>query len=149
MVREFQIRGSYETIFFAEKNLTRSSIHKLELHQTNHKKLVKSKVYELRSRLVAMERDNDPINFQNNTPSLYILGEDQIVSKIQQDPSSGSYICTKSYDYKEHQLTALIDLDWSQCHISGSSITYDDVTFQVNSDHPNATPAQKAYFWNE
>ena len=74
MVREYQIRGSYETVFFAQKNIDRSTIQKLEFHQKSTKKVTKTQVYHLNSRLVAMERDDDPIHFQDNIPSIFLLG---------------------------------------------------------------------------
>ena len=42
MVREYQVRGSYETALFAEKKLDRSTIQKLEFHPKSHKKIIKT-----------------------------------------------------------------------------------------------------------
>lgn len=76
MVKEYIIRGSEETVFFAEINLDRSSIYKLEFHQKSQKRITKTHVYELNSRLVAMERDGEMASFINNKPSIFLFGED-------------------------------------------------------------------------
>ena len=80
MVKEYQIRGSQESIFFVEKHLNRSAIMKLEFHAKSHKKLLKTEVYETNCRLVAVESDND---LSSGRHSFFILDEDQNVHQIE------------------------------------------------------------------
>ena len=55
MTREYQVKGSQDTVFYAEKELGRTKIYKFEFHQHASRKLTKSLVYEMNSRLVALD----------------------------------------------------------------------------------------------
>ena len=52
-----------------------------------------------------------------------------------------------TFDFTKHKLDNLIDFDWSQCHIASESVTYNDVTFKVNSENPSIAKGSKSYFW--
>ena len=83
MIREYQLRGSQDTVFFAEKNLDRSLIYKLEFHTNSSRKLTKTMVYELTCKIIAMDYDSNSLTYKTERPSLYLLGEDQQVHKVE------------------------------------------------------------------
>lgn len=76
MIREYQIRGSHDTIFYAENSLDRSQIFKFEFHQNSSKKLTRTLVYEMNSRLVAIDSDSNSDTYKTGRPSLFLLGDD-------------------------------------------------------------------------
>ena len=94
-----------------------------------------------------MERDGDTTIFSNNKPSLFLLGEDQKLHHIKNCSERDGYECNEIYDFTKHKMDAIIVNDWDTCHMSSQAITYDEVVFQVNYDHPKARKASKAYFW--
>ena len=57
MTKEFQIRGCKDVIYFGEKRLDRSVICKLEFNPRKKKQILKTEVFELNNKLVALERD--------------------------------------------------------------------------------------------
>lgn len=46
-------------------------------------------------------------------------------------------------------MQALTEKDWSNVFITTDSVTYGDVIYRVNVDHPHFVKGKKAYFWNE
>ena len=60
MVKEYQIRGSNESIYFGQVNLDRSSIMKLEFHAKSTQKIIKTEIFSLNRQIAAMEINNDP-----------------------------------------------------------------------------------------
>ena len=63
MTKEYAIRGSYETVFFAERDIDRTAVWMLSFHRKAMKKVDKRKVFLLNCRLIAMERDGDQAAF--------------------------------------------------------------------------------------
>lgn len=59
------------------------------------------------------------------------------------------YECIATYDFSKYKMDTVIAHDWSQCQISPEAVTYDEVVFQVNPNHPMSTKATKSYFWYE
>ena len=98
MIREYQVRGSTDTVFFAERSLDRSLIYKLEFHANSSRKLTKVLVYELNSRLVAIDFASNSLTYKTERPSLFLLGEDQKVHFLEMCEDS-SYKCTNVADY--------------------------------------------------
>ena len=76
MIREYMVRGSADTVFFAERSLDRSLIYKLEFHANSSRKLTKALVYELNSRLVAIDFNSNSLTYKTARPGLHLLGED-------------------------------------------------------------------------
>ena len=76
MVKEYQIRGGQDSVFFIEQHLNHFSIMKLEFHEKSHMKIVKTEVYQLKCRLVAFESDHD---LSNEKQSFFVLDKDQNV----------------------------------------------------------------------
>ena len=105
MIREDQIRGSLDTVFYAEKSLDRSLIYKFEFHQNSSRKLTKNLVYELNSRLVAMDYDSNSDSFKTNRPSLFLLGEDQKLHLIKNcKENEDSYEVSDVFDFGKHKM---------------------------------------------
>ena len=105
-------------------------------------------MYELNSRLVAFEREeryDGQAQKEKLKGSFFILDENKKVHKVEKIELQDAYECTKTFDYSKHKMDALINNDWSQCHISSKAITYGEIVFQVNDDNP----VSKSHFWFE
>ena len=72
---------------------------------------MKTEVYELNSRLVAFERDEDPI--QKSKHTFYILDENLKVHQVEKSETRDAYECTRTFDYTKHKMDGLIENDWS------------------------------------
>ena len=96
---------------------------------------MKTDVYEFHCRLVAFEANNDP-SLKNH--GFFILDEDQTLHQIEKSPKHDKYECTRTFDYKGYNLKEVIANDWSPCHISSQSVTYNDIVFKANSNQPKA-----------
>ena len=52
-------------------------------------------------------------------------------------------------DFTKHRMEAVIDYDWSPCHISERAVTYNNIVFESNSDRNLKEKGTNAYFWFE
>ena len=57
------------------------------------------------------------------------------------------YYCIATYDFTGHRMHDIIDHDWSKCHISDRTVTYNDKVYQVNSPTQQIEKASKSYLW--
>ena len=56
----------------------------------------------------------------------------------------------KSYDYSEHPLYKLIDIDWVSLFISNRILVFEDVVYRCNNpDYPLFAKGSKSFMWNE
>ena len=69
------MRGSDHTVFFGERSFDRSLVFKFQFHKNSARKLTKVLVYELNSRLIALDYDCNSLVYKTKKPSLYLLGE--------------------------------------------------------------------------
>ena len=73
----------------------------------------------------------------------------QKVHKIVDKEIDGVFKIEKTYDFAEYPLSKLIEKDWTTVFISRNSITFEDVIYRANINHPHFSKATKSYFWNE
>ena len=80
---------------------------------------------------------------------MFVLDEDKLMYHIIKPKKGESYIATGMYDFSDHALDAVINDDWSRCHMHTNALTYNHVLYQSNSSSSYASKVIKTYFWYE
>ena len=123
------VYGLNNELFFAEFNLDRTQIFRLDL-EGKVLRAQKKKVYDLECYLIAIQPDasNDVMELDKST--LFVLSSDQKVHRIQaSEKDSRVFECIERYNFEGYNMRGLTERNWSSCHISPGAITYDEFVF--------------------
>ena len=142
MVRRHLVRGYNEKVYFAESMGNAEKINQLEFHRSNPNEITKKEIYQLAgAQLVAFEADPDHIanDFDDEycTQSLYIMDDMQKIYLLRNEDGI-RFQLKKTLDFSHHkkvkEIAALRDNDWAHVHINERALSFDDSTYNFNSD---------------
>ena len=141
MIRRHLVRGYNEKIFYAEsQGITSTKIYQLTFHNSTANEIVKKEIFTLTGSLVAFEADSDCI--QNDmkegvTQSLFIMDDGQKITLLKNEDNV-KFTTKKVIDFSLHnklqEVNALRDNDWSHAHITDRTLTFNDTTYNLNSN---------------
>ena len=148
MVQEYMLYGIREQVYYATKqknNEGRTTIRRLIFNPKFAKGVVNERVYEMTSRVVAMEvrnysdvvisgtEDSEELRNKFTDEILFILDDQQMVHQLEfstvKKPNRVIF-----HDYTKFDLKAVIDNDWSSCHIGTETLVYNEITYRAIPD---------------
>ena len=142
MVRRHVVRGYNEKVYFAETSGNAEKIHQLDFHTSKPNEITKKEIYQLAgAKLVAFEADPDHIanDIENEycAQSLYIMDDVQKIYKLKNEDGV-RFAVEKTFNFSHHkklkEITALRDNDWAHVHITDRTLSFNDSTYNFNSE---------------
>ena len=87
------------------------------------------------------------LSIEQKSECIYVLDNEKIVHKLQKTLHSDSYVCERTFNYSNHDMTSLLTTNWSRCHISTPCLTFNEITYRVLNDDARWKQVPKSYFW--
>ena len=90
-------------------------------------------IYELDCQVVGMETDSTNAAIQQTLSTIFVLGKDQKLLRLQDgDNGSSRFQCISKYDFTGYDMSGLIENNWSSCHLMPRTVTYDEFVYEAN-----------------
>ena len=115
-------------------------------------------VYSMTSRVVAMEvrnysdvvisgtEDSEELRNKFTDEILFILDDQQMVHQLEFSAVKKP-VRVVFHNYTKFDLRAVIDNDWSSCHIGTETLVYNEITYRAIPDGSKLPKKEKAHFW--
>ena len=98
----------------------------------NSQKVKRTLIYELPCQMVAMESDNSNEMIQQDKSTIFVLGSDMKLLRLQQ--GDRMFDCIGVFDFTGYDMRGIVDNFWSHCHMSTGAITFDEYVYSANSN---------------
>ena len=147
MAQEYIIRGQNDRVFYSEVDLDRSTINIIELY-TKTLKVKNREIYEMGCQIVGMETDCSNDTIQGAASTIFVLGKDQKLLRLQENTVQERFHCIETYDFTGYDMSGLIN-NWSQCQLTPRTITFDEFVYEANSEDQKIKKGNNCFYWAE
>ena len=135
------LRAYDETIFYCENNGTTETIVVLGFNSRSKNEIIKEEIWQLNGRrIVAFDMDNESIrndHLEDIKQSLFVMDHKSRLYFLQ-NTDGDRYEATKTFELSQHKKLRdelkKLDNDWNLFHMTESSVTLGDTTYNIANE---------------